>query len=413
METHVHETLDEELGGHPLQDLPAVPSHHPAVVHGLDHQPVAVQEGPAHRQRQERRLALRRPARRAVAPLDLHGAALHEPKVPAAVKTQDGDALLVLRQAPVEDAHVRVAPDHAGAPLGGGELDGGLQAEVGAAAAALGEEERELHGGARPEAERVQGHLALDGAVDTPEVNDQFPVHEHPDVIIAPEVEGLAAAVDKAAPQLKGEQEIVGLAVQRDGRVAPALAVDGEEARALVDVSALRGASQGQPHGHPLVDARDVAVPLVKVRLARQHGPPAVDGLAVRPKAGLHKSRGVAVEGLEVGVLRREVPRDRVEHDLLGRLLRQGGPPPERRLAALQQQVLPGGRAAAGARAAGGSVLRGVVAVLLGQGPHDGCGREKGARKRQHRGRSHGRSFLREECSAAEHRARPKGGEQS
>eukprot|EP00408_Alexandrium_pacificum_P049687 CAMPEP_0171262214 /NCGR_PEP_ID=MMETSP0790-20130122/56428_1 /TAXON_ID=2925 /ORGANISM="Alexandrium catenella, Strain OF101" /LENGTH=284 /DNA_ID=CAMNT_0011730713 /DNA_START=463 /DNA_END=1314 /DNA_ORIENTATION=- len=109
MEAHVHEALDEELGGQLPQHLLPVPSHLP-LVHGPDDERVAPQERPAHAQGQERRLAHGRPARRPEAALDPDAVALHEPVVAAAVEAQQGRGLPVLRHAPVKGAHVGVPP---------------------------------------------------------------------------------------------------------------------------------------------------------------------------------------------------------------------------------------------------------------------------------------------------------------
>mmetsp|Transcript_16378 Transcript_16378/g.44447 ORF Transcript_16378/g.44447 Transcript_16378/m.44447 type:complete len:441 (-) Transcript_16378:42-1364(-) len=364
VEAHVHEALDEELGGHLLQDLLAIPGH--LSFHWFDDERVAAQERPAHSQSEEGRLACG-PARRTIAALDPDPLGLHQPVVTTGVHTQQGHALLLLRQTTVEGAHVGVAPEHARANLRGGELDAGLQTEVGAAAAALCKEEAQLGGRPFLEVQVVKVHTALDGIVNTAQVNVEFTVDEDPHVVVAAEVERLAAAVDEGAAELQGEVEVVRIAVERDGRILPALPVNREEARVFIHIGALRRAGQRKLHRQPDVDARNVPVPLVEVLLGRKHWPSAEDGPPIRTQAGFNKTRDVAVEGLKVRVVSLEVPDDCFEEDLVQHFWVEGSML-DGCLTALQQQVVLGDRASCGARSAACGAERLALDVTVSKG---------------------------------------------
>mmetsp|Transcript_22925 Transcript_22925/g.71951 ORF Transcript_22925/g.71951 Transcript_22925/m.71951 type:complete len:246 (+) Transcript_22925:1071-1808(+) len=221
--------------------------------------------------------------------------------------------------------------------------------------------------------------------MDPPEVDDQLAVDVDPHVVVALEEERLAAMVGEGALKLHGEVEVVRFTIQSNGRVAPALAVERKEACTLVQVRALFGALQGEPYWLPLVHARNIAVPLVEVRLARQDRAPAEDGLAVCPEVRLHKAGEVAAERLEVRVLHLEVPSDPVQDDL-GRNPSLQGPPRERHVTALQEHVLPGGHASKAALAATCcSALRGALRL----GSHSDSSSQEGARVKQCRGHRH------------------------
>jgi hypothetical protein len=131
-----------------------------------------------------------------------------------------------------------------------------------------------------------------------------LPLMNVPEVVVAREVEDLAAFVDELGVKLEGEVEIVGVAF-----VAETLAVDGEEGAVVVGVHvAVLGQAEGERKR--LVGPCHVAIPLVEVRLGggvlvRLID---VDRLLVATQRGLDDALlAVAGEVLEIRVAHGEV----------------------------------------------------------------------------------------------------------
>ena len=87
--------------------------------------------------------------------------------------------------------------------------DGRVDAEVGFDGVAFGVENVEGVGGADGEAEVVELHVAAAVAVHAADVDGELLIDKHPDVVVAGECEGLAAAVLKCGVDLGREVEVV------------------------------------------------------------------------------------------------------------------------------------------------------------------------------------------------------------
>mmetsp|Transcript_23586 Transcript_23586/g.54820 ORF Transcript_23586/g.54820 Transcript_23586/m.54820 type:complete len:326 (+) Transcript_23586:649-1626(+) len=269
-----------KLGWDLLQDRLTIPGDLP--VRGLHDQGLVPDKGATYRQLQKSRLAVNRELGGAIAALDGDVVIFDQPVV---ATCQDVHRIRFRspEEAAVEDGDVRISPDSARTLH---RNDAGLQAELGAAATSLREEEAQGHGSSLGKVEAVDIKRLLHRVVHTTQINHKLIVHENPNVIIAAECEAITTCVHKSRVKLKGEVEVVLQAIQCQSTVLPAHTINGEEAWIIMHVGPSFGLVQIQFEVDSPVHSRNIPKPLIKVGLVRQLISAHVDGLLVGAQDG-------------------------------------------------------------------------------------------------------------------------------
>ena len=79
------------------------------------------------------------------------------------------------------------------------------------------------------EGERVQIHITFRCGMHAAEIKDELAIDEHPDVIIACELELFSAVVNEWNVNFRGEEEVVHCPLRVGGSIVPALSVEWKE----------------------------------------------------------------------------------------------------------------------------------------------------------------------------------------
>src|SRR5688572_23208326 len=126
-------------------------------------------------------------------------------------------------------------------------------------------------------------------------------VDEHPHVVVAVELEGLAAVVFESRMKLSREAEIVGLSLFAGTGVAPAGVVEGVEKKALEgeETVALRSKIHVDQVG--LIHVCRVPIPRIEIGLGRGLGIERASGRRARPTLLAHRCVDGLLRGIERG----------------------------------------------------------------------------------------------------------------